>query len=390
VILVDASLSDHRSGLVARFCCGPIDQVPSEPTAQSTVKLSNGQVGRSTLQIVLMRVCTVLRPGLGAGVSMKRIGYLDGLRGLAALQVVVQHYTMAFAPGWVLPLGFPVNGNVAVLLFFLISGLVLTRSFERAPNAIFAGLARRLIRLGLPLTIAVLFAFALEAVLPGWSQEAARKSGSGWLAAVYIPADAVRAFADAGALTMLTGHNNTTLFSILSHVAPRLATSPNAPIWSLHVEFWGSALILALVWTKSRSIRLYIPAVCLAAVLTGGNALFLFVYGQISALVVRTTFLERLTSGLWTSLAAFVLLATGIFVCNGEDLPGLVHLGKIVARVNIVERYEWFSWSLMVGSVMIFTAILLLPVAHKALSMGLPRLLGRLSFSIYLLHWPAC
>jgi|SRR5580700_1882571 hypothetical protein len=75
--------------------------------------------------------------------SMQRVEYLDGLRGLAAMQVVLNHYTLAFAPGWVGPLGFFADGVAAVLLFFLMSGLVLTYSFERTPNAIAGGMANR-------------------------------------------------------------------------------------------------------------------------------------------------------------------------------------------------------------------------------------------------------
>src|SRR5580698_7627746 len=101
--------------------------------------------------------------------SIKRIGYLDGVRGLAAMQVVFGHYAHAFAPDWVRPLGFFADGDSAVLLFFLMSGLVLTPSFERTPNALVTGLARRIVRLDLPLTASVLFAYALQMTLPGWS-----------------------------------------------------------------------------------------------------------------------------------------------------------------------------------------------------------------------------
>jgi peptidoglycan/LPS O-acetylase OafA/YrhL len=37
---------------------------------------------------------------------------------------------------------------------------------------------------------------------------------------------------------------------------------------------------------------------------------------------------------------------------------------------------------------MVYAAILLLPLAHKICSMRLPAWLGRMSFPIYLLHWP--
>ena len=68
---------------------------------------------------------------------MQRLDYLDGLRGLAAMQVVFEHVVLGFRPGifdaWPRILW---DGNVAVFLFFLMSGFVLTGSFERAPAAV--------------------------------------------------------------------------------------------------------------------------------------------------------------------------------------------------------------------------------------------------------------
>ena len=65
---------------------------------------------------------------------MQRIGFLDGLRGLACMQVVLFHYGSAFCPN--ARLGVLANGVLAVAIFFVISGFVLTESFARAPGAI--------------------------------------------------------------------------------------------------------------------------------------------------------------------------------------------------------------------------------------------------------------
>ena len=75
-----------------------------------------------------------------------RIPYLDGLRGLAAVQVIIGHHVQAFSPRDLDLIGFPADLHVAVPLFFLMSGLVLTRSFERTPNAPGIGFLRRRVR----------------------------------------------------------------------------------------------------------------------------------------------------------------------------------------------------------------------------------------------------
>src|SRR6202011_2052171 len=75
-----------------------------------------------------------------------RIAYLESIRGLAALQVLLLHFLSAFAPCLVFtpppdaivartvhlsPLYFLYDGYSAVYIFFVLSGYVLTRSFER-------------------------------------------------------------------------------------------------------------------------------------------------------------------------------------------------------------------------------------------------------------------
>jgi peptidoglycan/LPS O-acetylase OafA/YrhL len=79
-----------------------------------------------------------------------RLTTLDGLRGLAALAVVLLHCSELFVLDWV-----PHNAYLAVDFFFLLSGYVLARGFERKLRQGWAidFLRRRLIRL-YPLVVA--------------------------------------------------------------------------------------------------------------------------------------------------------------------------------------------------------------------------------------------
>jgi peptidoglycan/LPS O-acetylase OafA/YrhL len=45
-------------------------------------------------------------------------------------------------------------------------------------------------------------------------------------------------------------------------------------------------------------------------------------------------------------------------------------------------------WRVELGAILIFVGLLLLPEWQRLLAAPLPQYLGRLSFSIYLLHWP--
>lgn len=72
------------------------------------------------------------------GGSNARVGELDALRGLAALGVVVFHYTTFYQQeqGHLQPLGFGFpSGNYGVHLFFLISGFVIFMTLERTWTA---------------------------------------------------------------------------------------------------------------------------------------------------------------------------------------------------------------------------------------------------------------
>src|SRR5674476_901615 len=97
-----------------------------------------------------------------------RIAYLESIRGLAALQVLLLHFFGAFAPDLVYalpggatvtgyihlsPLYFLYDGYSAVYIFFALSGYVLTRSFERhlaqpSSQVLSSQVLARIVRLG--------------------------------------------------------------------------------------------------------------------------------------------------------------------------------------------------------------------------------------------------
>ena len=121
------------------------------------------------------------RPGRNPRGAPGKVQYLEGLRGIAAIQVVLFHFVAAFLPVTAEHAAPPFHilwdGHTAVYVFFLISGVVLTPSFARG-GAWPRQAAKRLVRLGIPVAAAAVVALALIALMPNAHTVAAWITGS--------------------------------------------------------------------------------------------------------------------------------------------------------------------------------------------------------------------
>ena len=313
--------------------------------------------------------------------------YLDGLRGLAAMQVVFQHYALAFLPASLGRFGILADGNFAVFVFLVMSGFVLTPSFERRPHALMSGLGRRAIRLGLPTAAACVFAVLLGLAWPGSAPLAAALSGSSWLAGLR-PVTSGQAFADISGLSLITGYAETTLFGPLTGLLSPWTASVDAPAWSLHLELWGSVLVLLLVWLRACNPWLHAAALALCAGVIGVNALDLFALGSVLSLAVRSRWFPALIARRWRPALGITVFLLGIWVEYGGLLPETRWLQSADAAHVLVRPFAWFSLNQEGAAVAVYLGVLLLPEAHCLLRARLTQWLGKQSFAIYLLHFP--
>ena len=303
------------------------------------------------------------------------------------MQVVFQHYTLAFLPTSLGRFGILADGNFAVFVFFVMSGFVLTPSFERRPHALMSGLGRRAIRLGPPTAIACVFAALLGVTWPGSAPVAAALSGSSWLAGLR-PVTLGQAFADISGLSLITGYAETTLFGPLAGLLPPWTASVDPPVWSLHLELWGSVLVLLLVWLRACNPWLHAAALALCAGMIGVNALDLFALGSVLSLAARSRWFPALIARRWRPALGVAIFLLGIWVEYGGLLPEARWLERAGAARALVRPFAWFSLSQEGAAVAIFAAVLLLPEVHFLLRTRLAQWLGKLSFAIYLLHFP--
>lgn len=323
---------------------------------------------------------------------------LEGLRGLACLNVVLAHFMFSFMPfasrylypegeiiqrfsieHWLAEPYFPVlyNGTYPVSIFFVMSGWVLTAPFlDRADGASPRRAAvKRYPRLILPAAAAILFAWTLYKLGLMGTSRAIEVGFAGWLRDDYVQ-DA-RFFPDL-LLNMFIG-------------APVIGqTQWDTPLWTLRIELIGPLLIFALIalfgGRRPIPITLAYTAVALNIFPQNGAAMHLLAFLSGYLLSFALPQLRRHRA------AALALFAAGS-VLGAFDYS--YHFAWLI-RLPLPDLSP-YAWNLGGDRKTLFhTAGGILTVAGVlAGSPGLRWLgsrplvwLGKVSFSAYLLHWP--
>jgi len=310
-----------------------------------------------------------------------RIRSLDGLRGVAALLVVLGHmrlvlYDTPHSAIWSQPvlrhlldiLG--VVGGHAVWLFFVLSGVVLTKLANR-PNFDYGRyLLSRLTRLYLPAWAAVAFAvitiIIVPRVTPGYGQWIDTKPTALTLQGIL------------GDLTLVTGVNGGTI----------------SPLWTLQWEVLFSLLLVVFLAAFKRlhlvlGLVAALAGACLGSI--GNNPFLLymsmFAIGVVLAfawegLMARLVFLSRMHPGV------FIVLSAGLIVVA----VAANSLALLVTDVQITRYGLTMPIVGTVGSLLGVAALIVLagvPGPFRAILETRPlQWLGLVSFSLYLIHEP--
>jgi peptidoglycan/LPS O-acetylase OafA/YrhL len=300
---------------------------------------------------------------------------IDGMRAMAVLSVIVFHLD-AFS---LLPGGF-----TGVDMFFVISGYVISQSlWERRDLAFGCYLAdfyrRRLLRI-MPALLTVLFvSFVLSAMfMPQfWLSELINRTG---LAAFF------------GLSNIVLAWNTDTYFSPSAELNPYLHT------WSLGVEEQFYVLFPALffMWLRCRqkSVLMWtvLPLLAIASLIIG-------VY-QVNAAPLSAFYL---LPGRFWELAAGAILFQALGTRNATPrlnrlAPAMlaVGLGLVLTGFLFANPRQFpFPWAIVTvaGSLLMIAGIVLRAdsapgLLQRALQHPLATYIGRLSYSLYLWHWP--
>ncbi|PRY64642.1 peptidoglycan/LPS O-acetylase OafA/YrhL [Glaciihabitans tibetensis] len=315
---------------------------------------------------------------------MDRLISLDGLRGVASLVVVFTHIMLTselfagvalrgesgpppYSLQWMItysPLHLFWDGTAAVAIFFVLSGLVLTLPVLRAGVRGFSWRVyypKRLLRLYLPVWVAVLFGTVLATVVPR--------------------------VADGSLGSWLSSRPDPSMVGILKDLA--LIGGPSdviSPLWTLQWEVLFSLLLPAYIAFVVVLPKWWIAKLLAVICIVGIGA----VTGTESVVYMATFAIGCLFAKALRRIAAFVaVLRTWTWVALAAAIATMMSLRWIVLAFDGSE----FLLSLARIFVIIGAAGAVLlaafwPRAVRLLQSPVVTALGLISFSLYLVHEP--
>jgi peptidoglycan/LPS O-acetylase OafA/YrhL len=321
-----------------------------------------------------------------------RILELDAVRGLAAVTVVVGH-SLAVLPSFdaatrgarglglvnavkYTPLALVQSGDAAVILFFVLSGFVLTLPFmgTRAPS--YRGfLAKRVCRIWLPYLAAVALAIACAAIfggerLPGLSQWANARWQGGFGAGVLI-----------GHATLVGSFDNARYDPVLWSLVHEMRISLVFPLLVVAVVLLGAtrslvaalAVLIAGMALNKAGVRLGHPSDYF-------RSLYYVVCFVAGILLARNRHEVVAWFARLTSAARAGLLTAGVLLYTYPSWMDPAWLSD-VHRHNVDDILA----VTLGGCVLMVWALGCEPLA-RFLRGPIPQFLGRISYSLYLLH----
>lgn len=312
----------------------------------------------------------------------QRLHSLDGLRGIAALAVVLHHallvvpalaapyYDQGRAAQWTMewwlshtPIHALWEGKAAVYVFFILSGFVLQTLVSRAGFDWKAYYPQRMLRLYLPVWAAVLFTVATFILVPR-----AGAADSLWLAE---RPETITLSAFIRDMTLILGNGG-------------LAS----PLWSLRFEILFSLALPLYIWaSKTLSGLTYLKiSACLAIITVGGylnNTTLLYVpmflIGTIMA--EQGSRFSAISERIGISKAGWhIAMGIAVIMLASHGMAGGLGLSSELQGAT--------SGITTLGAGLLVLAAIHWSTAREMLETKPARWLGSMSFSLYLIHEP--
>jgi peptidoglycan/LPS O-acetylase OafA/YrhL len=309
---------------------------------------------------------------------------LEGLRGIAALVVVLGHMVRGLVPlgdarwdglhqihRWLL------NGGAAVTVFFVLSGFILSLPFakDRSRLRVLTALLKRWPRLAALTTIACLFSWGLVVLSQDNYEQAAAVTGNNWMASHF------NAPLQGNEISWVAALRDG-LYDVFMSGSSRF----DSPLWTMRIELFGSFAVFVmapvLFGLKTWKLRL---AVIGAVMLAGGTALpWAYVSDFLVGIILAMLFAEDKMPGFSNWWAAGAGLAGIYLFCFSAGETHAIHAPiKAVLPAGEAAHFVWD-----VSAALMIMVLLGNPFLRRLFSKNWALWLGLLSFPIYLLHVP--
>lgn len=322
-------------------------------------------------------------------IEQNNIYALDGLRGIASVAVILSHSFLMFIPGmhsgtdfsshWQSvvfnsPLSFFYKGNAAVSIFFVLSGVVLSISCLRNNNISYirAAALKRYVRLGIPVGASVLICYLMMCL----SLFPAEK-----LNVLSLPLAIAFQFEPSYLSAIWDATFGAMIFSSVQY---------NYVLWTISLELFGSFLVYGFlaVFGGSLTVLRTMSFVGMVFLMTREN-IFSIYYGLFLAGVFISTFKIRYNSSILSKLLAISSLIVGLYFLgyapNSSSYSWIVNVFSEFQQAHDF-KVQWPVFAVSVGAIFVVATIFIDYGVLRVLSKNIFRIVGKLSFSIYLLH----
>jgi peptidoglycan/LPS O-acetylase OafA/YrhL len=314
-----------------------------------------------------------------------KIQYLEGLRGIAALMVVINHLIDMFYPAALWgekhvyrypaellisksPAILLYSGVLAVVIFFILSGFVLSYKFMRIKDRgiLISGMIKRYFRLTIPIAFSCMMAYFLMKFKIIFNSNLIENTHLGALSNFYaFKPDFLKALYD-------------------SFIGVYL----NPVLWTMSFELYGSFIVFLslfsyLIFPKKRQVYLFYAI--LASVLLILNSLLMlgcFILG----LILCDLFVSGKLPQVKNKFYKVFLLVLSLYLCSFPYVKDIkTTMWGILDTSFMSGQLEQISY-LIIGAFILVYLILTSKRLQKFLNIGFARFLGKISFSMYIMH----